>query len=278
MTTPVATNGFVEPPAAPAVNGTPINIPAPVAPVAAAPAATPAAAAPAGLDAAIAALTEAMRGAAPAATVVQEPAVQTGLNTYDVNGIDDPIIKSMATVMQTVGKGLDMDRAIGKAIADGRPDLIDVAYLREKGGANAEELITIANGLVNAVAAKGNAVTAEVHNLAGGEAGWDAGVAAFNKGAPQELRVVVAQMLDSGKDNLIKAAAKLVVEFSKGSGYIPNVNPGVQSGAASLPAAQALDKFAFQEELRKLNPQDRNFNAQRGELFARRALGRSLGK
>lgn len=278
MTTPVATNGFVEQPAAPAVNGTPINIPAPVAPVAAAPAATPAAAAPAGLDAAIAALTEAMRGAAPAATVVQEPAVQTGLNTYDVNGIDDPIIKSMATVMQTVGKGLDMDRAIGKAIADGRPDLIDVAYLREKGGANAEELITIANGLVNAVAAKGNAVTAEVHNLAGGEAGWDAGVAAFNKGAPQELRVVVAQMLDSGKDNLIKAAAKLVVGFSKGSGYIPNVNPGVQSGAASLPAAQALDKFAFQEELRKLNPQDRNFNAQRGELFARRALGRSLGK
>lgn len=106
MTTPVTTNGFVEPPAAPAVNGTPINIPAPVAPVAAAPAATPAAAAPAGLDAAIAALTEAMRGAAPAAPVVQEPAVQTGLNTYDVNGIDDPIIKSMATVMQTVGKGL----------------------------------------------------------------------------------------------------------------------------------------------------------------------------
>lgn len=278
MTTPVATNGFVEPPPAPSANGTTINIPAPVAPVVPPVVPPVAPAANAGLDAAIAALTEAMKGAQPAAPVVQEPAVQTGLNSYDVDSIDDPIIKSMATVLQTVGKGLDMDRAIGKAIADGRPDLIDVAYLREKGGANAEDLISIANGLVNAVSAKSNAVHAEVHALAGGKDGWDAGVAAFNTGAPQELRIVVAQMLDSGKDNLIKAAAKLVVEFSKGSGFIPNINPDIQSGAASIPSAQALDKFTFQAELRKLDPQDRNYNAQRGELFARRALGRSLGK
>lgn len=286
MTTPVATNGFVEPPAAgnpaPVPNGNPIPIPPQGSgtPPAAAPApATQEPAAPAGLDAAIAALTAALKGSTPAAEpAVNEPAASSGLNSYDVNSIDDPIIKSMATVMQTVGKDIDLDRAIGKAIEDGRVDLIDVAYLREKGGANAAELITIATGLVNAVVAKGAAVTSEVHALAGGATQWDAGVAVFNKGAPQELKLVVAQMLDSGKDNLIKAGAKIVVEFSKGSGFLPNVNPSVQSGAAALPAAQALDKFEFQAELRKLNPQDRNFYEQREQLFARRSLGRQLGK
>jgi hypothetical protein len=195
-----------------------------------------------------------------------------------VNSIDDPIIKSMATVMQTVGKGVDMDRAIGKAIEDGRTDLIDVAYLREVGGANAQDLITIATGLVNAVAAKSASVSNEVHALAGGQANWDAGVAVFNQAAPSELRLVVAQMLDSGKEQLIKAGAKMVVEFSKNSGKLPNVNPLLQSGASAPAAAQALDKVAFQTELRKLDPNSRDFQSQREQLFARRQLGRQLGK
>lgn len=281
MTTPVATNGFVEPPAgtpAPVPNGNPINIPPQQT---AAPAAEPAQApaAQGDLAAAIAAMTEALKGSAPAqAPAAVEPAVTTELNSYDVSSIEDPIIKSMATVMQTIGKDIDLDRAIGKAIADGRVDLIDVAYLREKGGANAAELITIATGLVNAVNAKSSAISNEVYMLAGSEAQWDAGVAVFNKGAPQELKLVVAQMLDSKQEHLIKAGAKFVIEFSKGSGMLPNVNPSLQYGAAAPAAAQALDKIGFQEELRKLNPNDRSYLAQREALFSRRQLGRQLGK
>ena len=280
MTTAVPTEGFNAPPAGGAPNGNPIPIPPQV--TAPAPDATPAAApAPAGLDAAIAAMTAAIQSitpATPAAPAATEPAVESTLDGYDVNSIDDPIIKSMATVMQTVGKGVDMDRAIGKAIEDGRTDLIDVAYLREVGGANAQDLITIATGLVNAVAAKSASVSNEVHALAGGQANWDAGVAVFNQAAPSELRLVVAQMLDSGKEQLIKAGAKMVVEFSKNSGKLPNVNPLLQSGASAPAAAQALDKVAFQTELRKLDPNSRDFQSQREQLFARRQLGRQLGK
>ena len=279
MTQAVPTEGFTAPTAGSTPNGNTINIPPQV--TAPAQEATTAAPAPAGLDAAIAAMTAAIQSitpATPAATVASEPAVESGLNGYDVNSIDDPIIKSMATVMQTVGKGVDMDRAIGKAIEDGRTDLIDVAYLREVGGANAQDLITIATGLVNAVAAKSAAVSNEVHALAGGQANWDAGVAVFNQAAPSELRLVVAQMLDSGKEQLIKAGAKMVVEFSKNSGKLPNVNPMLQSGASAPAAAQALDKVAFQTELRKLDPNSRDFQAQREQLFARRQLGRQLGK
>lgn len=283
MTQAVPTEGFTAPPAAgnppAAPNGNTINIPPPN--HAPAPAAAEPAANPAGLDAAIAAMTAALKGITPAAPepAAPAPAADSTLNGYDVNSIDDPIIKSMATVMQTVGKDIDLDRAIGKAISDGRADLIDIAYLREKGGANAADLITIATGLVNAVAEKSAAVSNEVHALAGGQAQWDAGVAVFNQAAPQELRLVVAQMLDSGKEQLVKAGAKMVVEFSKNSGHLPSVNPLLNTGAsAPAAAAQALDKAGFQAELRKLNPQDRDFNAQREQLFARRQLGRQLGK
>lgn len=278
MTQAVPTEGFVAPqPAGTLPNGNPINIPPPAPAAAPVPATEPAA--PAGMDAAIAAMTAAIKGLAPAAPEpAAEPAVADTLSGYDVNSIDDPIIKSMATVMQTVGKGIDLDRAIGKAIEDGRIDLIDIAYIREKGGANAQDLVTIATGLVNAVAAKSAAVSSEVHTLAGGQANWDAGVAVFNQAAPQELRMVVAQMMDSGKEQLVKAGAKMVVEFSKASGKLPSIHPLLQSGASAPAAAQALDKVAFQAELRKLDPNSRDFGAQREQLFARRQLGRQLGK
>lgn len=233
------------------------------------PAATP------DLAAAIAALTSAL---APKNEPAPAPQSVTGtLNEFDVASLDDPILRSMATVMQTVGKGIDMDRALAKAIDNGRVDLIDVAYLREAGGANAEQLITIAEGLVQAIEAKGAAVEKAIHALAGGEVQWNASVAAFNTSAPQELRVVVSQMLDSGKDNLRDAGAKLIVEYGKNSGQVPNVNPLVQAGAAGLQQAQALSKEGFQTELRKLNPNTREFQSQRETLFSRRKLGQQLG-
>lgn len=285
MTT-VATNGFIEPPQGNTIVGGASNVPPPnmqpgfiVPPVAPAPTeAAPAAPVAgsqdqSGLQAAIAALTAQLQSNTP----VESTSPVGDLNKFDVAGIDDPILRSMATVMQTVGKGVDLDRVLGKAIESGRVDLVDSAYLRDVGGENAEQLITIAQGLVQAIEAKANAVTASVHALAGGEAGWSNSVAAFNTNAPQELRMVVAQMLDSKKDNMIQAGAKLVLEFSKASGTLPNINPGLRAGAAGAPQGQALDKEGFQDALRKLNPNDRSFNNARQDLFSRRALGRQMG-
>jgi len=246
--------------------------------------AAPATAAPAtNVDATVAALLAALQAqqpAAPSATpsAPAEPAAAGKLNTLDVSSIDDPILRSMATVMQTIGKGIDMDRAIGLAIERGDTGLIDKAYLREQGGANAEQLITIADGIVQAVEQQSVAVTNEVHALAGGSAGWDVAVAAFNKSASPEMRSVVKLMLDSEKKTQITAGAKLVVEFAKQSGFVPEVNPLIQNGGAAASSAQALSKEEFQAALRTLNPNDRQYQAQRGDLFARRQQGKQLGK
>ena len=294
MTQAVPTNGFIAPPTNPApqvqpadaVPGFAVPKPAPQEPAAPAPNQPEPQATP-DLAAALAALTAAMQAQAPAPAAAPAPADQVpeevgglpeSLNDFDVSTIDDPIIRSMATVMQTVGKGLDFDRALGRALAEGRVDLIDTAYLTEKGGANAKELLTIATGIVQAVAAKGEALAQSVHKLAGGAEQWSAGVAVFNQKAPQELRLVVAQMLDSGKENLINAGAKLIVEFSKNSGALPQSNPLISQGAAASNAAQALSREEFMREHAKLDKNSRDYAAQRNELFARRALGKQLGK
>lgn len=203
--------------------------------------------------------------------------MQSSVNAFDVSSIDDPIIRSMATVMQTVGKDLDLDRVLGKAMAYGDPKLIDEAYLRDAAGANAQQLAEIARGIVQAVEAKAGSVTAAVYAEVGGEAQWNSSVAAFNQSAPPELRMTVAQMLDSTNEKFIKAGAKIVAEFGKSSGMIPQVGaPQLNTAAAGL-VGQGLSKSQFQAELVKLRPETKGYEEAREALFTRRALGKRAG-
>lgn len=215
---------------------------------------------------------------APSADEAVRPAwMQTSANEFDISSIDDPIIRSMATVMQTVGKDLNLDRVLGKALAHGDASLIDEAYLRDAAGANAPQLAEIARGIVQAVEAKANAVTASVYESAGGEAAWNSSVAAFNTSAPQELRITVAQMLNSTNENFIKAGAKIVAEFGKNSGMIPQTGAPLLNAAAAGAAGQGLSKAQFQQELAKLKPDTPGYEEARESLFTRRSLGKRAG-
>lgn len=220
--------------------------------------------------------------AAPAADQVSADAtrpawMQTSANEFDVSKIDDPIIRSMATVMQTVGKDLDLDRVLGKALSHGDASLIDEAYLREKGGVSAPQLAEIARGIVQAVGAKADAITAGVYAAAGGEASWNSSVAAFNTSAPHELRVTVAQMLNSTNEAFINAGAKIVAEFGKNSGMIPQQGAPLLNASAAGAAGQGLSKAQFQSELIKLKPDTQGYEEAREALFTRRSLGKRAG-
>ena len=290
----VPTNGFNAPPG-PAFRNEPAPQPAPPPnPFNPAPATPPSVAPPqpegtSDLTAAIAALTAAFNKApaAPADNAGQEgvpteikpdSAAGTDLNSVDVGGLEDPILRSMAYAMQAgLPAGLDINRVLANAIDRNDASLIDRAYLVEKCGKDAQYKIQIAEGIVAQVQARAAESANSVYAVAGGKEQWGVCAAAFNKGAPSELRTVVANMLNSGNSDFVKAAGKLVTEFAKGSGMIPNVNPLV-SGGAGMSTAQALDKHEFQAELRKLDPNARNYQDLRAELFSRRSLGKKLGK
>ena len=213
----------------------------------------------------------------PAADAVRPNWMQSSANEFDVNQINDPIIKSMATVLQTAGKDLDLDRVLGKALSFGDPALVDVAYLRDAGGPQAAQLAEIAKGIVQAVNAKAEAVTNEVYNSVGGEAVWHSSVAAFNQSAPHELKVTVAQMLDSTNENFIKAGAKIVAEFGRSSGLIPQQGAPLLNSASAGVQGQGLTREQFQSELRKIDQTSPGFEQAREALFARRALGKRSG-
>ena len=213
----------------------------------------------------------------PAADAVRPNWMQSSANEFDVNQINDPIIKSMATVLQTAGKDLDLDRVLGKALAFGDPALVDLAYLRDAGGPQAAQLAEIAKGIVQAVNAKAEAVTNEVYSSVGGEAVWHSSVAAFNQSAPHELKVTVAQMLDSTNENFIKAGAKIVAEFGRNSGLIPQQGAPLLNSASAGVQGQGLTREQFQAELRKIDQNSPGFEQAREALFARRALGKRSG-
>lgn len=198
-------------------------------------------------------------------------------NTFDVSKLDDPVIRSMATMLQVAGKDLDLDRAVGRALAEGDPSLVDLTYIAEKGGENAKHLAEMAKALVSQVAAKSAAIEQEVFALAGGEAKWNAATAAFNEKAPSELKLVVKQMLNSHKHEYITAGAKLVNEFAKQSGLFPQQGAPLLNGVAGNGAANGLSAVEFKKALASLNPYDADHQDKKAELMARRVQGKAIG-
>lgn len=218
--------------------------------------------------------------AAPQATpeLVALAGVPTSnLRDFDIGEIDDPLIKSTASILLASSPDLDLDRALAKAIQFGRADLIDEAYLKEKGGTNADNLITIAKSLVTQIANVADANEKAVYDIAGGEANWSTAVTAFNQFADPAQRKTIADLLDSGKPQFVQYAAQTVMAFSKQSGAVPFTGQQVQTGAASVAASQGLSKAQFQAELAKLNRNAPDYAEQSNVLLGRRQLGKQLG-
>lgn len=213
----------------------------------------------------------------PTTTPNHESMVDFGpsLNTFDVNTIDDPVLKSMATMFKSSVPDMDLDRALANAISYGDPNLIDIAYITDKAGQNAPHLINLAAGIVNTINAQSEAMEQSVYQEVGGRQVWDASVAVFNRSASPEIKATVATMLDSGKANLIKAGAKMVAEFGKNSGMIPK--DGFRFDPVSAPyATQGLNKTQFQQEILKLDSNDPDYGDKYNALIQRRAVGKRL--
>lgn len=195
----------------------------------------------------------------------------------DIGQIDDPVVRSMAMMFQTVGKGLDADRVLGNAIRYGDPGLIDTRYITEKGGENAHNLIAMARGIVEGVTKQAQAFETSVYDTVGGKGNWDVIVGVFNSKAPAEVRATVARMLDSKDALLIKQGAAMVAEYGKSSGLVPQL--GTQFGATAMMAANSggLTKEAFQAAIRQLNQNAPDYNTKINALMQRRELGKKSG-
>ncbi len=222
---------------------------------------------------------KAAQAAAPVAPPAQAPVSATAALDLAVSASrHDPILESMLGIFDGAAQGLDRNRAIGNALTRGDATLVDTAYLREVGGANAERLITLAQGIVTHCNESTNRAAASVYNIAGGEANWAAATAAFNRGAPDHLKQFVQHALNSGSHSQIEAGAKSVVEFAKSSGLVSVPGSGhVQPSAGAPGSAQGLSKEDFQAAHAALDKNDRQYERRKGELYGHRQIGKQLG-
>lgn len=190
----------------------------------------------------------------------------------------DPHLMAVFSTFELVAPEVDLARAVGNAIDRGDATLVDEAYLRDKGGANAEKLIAIAKGLINHINTAVTTVVTDVHRMAGGEQQFNNAVAVFNDKAPKYLREFVAQSFDSHNPDRIRSATESILEFVKGQGVIPVAPQGhVRAGGGTPDTAIGLSRDAYIAERAKLNRNDRDFADKERELTARRQIGKNQG-
>jgi hypothetical protein len=200
-------------------------------------------------------------------------------DAYDLKSgaSSDPMLGTYMNVFGAIGKDVDLERAIGKALQYGNPALIDAAYLHEKGGAHFEQLQTLAKAMVERVQAQSQEITESVYKTAGSKAEWDAAAAMFDTSAPQHVKVLVKQMLDSGNRESIQHGAQLVLDYTKQGGFVPTRGEQVRPSQAAGLVSQGLSKAEYQQLHFKLDSNSKTYLQDRAALQDRRALGKRQG-
>lgn len=220
---------------------------------------------------------------APVVPVVPPVPVAVPVEAVGIMDTGNAALDAAINVFTTVTKAseADMVRAVGKALEYGREDLIDVAFIREKFGANADQAIQLAKAAITEKSANLVRQETEVHTLAGGKANWDAAVSVYHTNAPDYMKAAITGLMDTGK---VKEGTQMLLEFAKAQGLTPGTvvldNPAVVPNAAG-----ALDAAGFRTELNKLHAEAGGRSLESGvygdrykSLMARREAGRQLGR
>ncbi|QDH83878.1 hypothetical protein Axy09_034 [Achromobacter phage vB_AxyP_19-32_Axy09] len=215
------------------------------------------------------------------------PAVAPTYANFDTTTIEDPGLRAAADLFKSVGaaKGLDIDRAIGRAIDSGNVADIDLVYLAQTGGQDAQNLIQMAQSLVTQAGAYQERTVSNLHAAAGGKANFDAAVAVFNQSAPPATKHAVKALLDSGNPTNIQNAGQMLIDFARQSGALVQPGQGFQNPAAAQPSQQVVGTTPgqFKEALAELNQKYANrrdseaYLTARNELYRARQIGYDAG-
>lgn len=192
-------------------------------------------------------------------------------SSIDVVGMfsDDPQYKPIALYLDSQLKGLDVDRAFGKAIEYGNMDLVDKAYLNEKLGDKASQIVELSTSLFQAASAKAQAEVESVYQQFGGKDVVAQSVKFFNaKGNPQAKQALGA-LLNSGVKENIAYAMEQIVNFSKSAGGVVQRGQSIPLGQPSSQRGLSADEY--RAAIRELGPRGRS------EDYDKLAAARKLG-
>lgn len=170
----------------------------------------------------------------------------------------------------------DISKALGSFFQSGDPDDLDVAYIGEKFGENADFAIKLAKEYASRIKTETSRLVEEVHSLAGGEGAWNVAMTAFNTDAPDYLRAAAKALADKGDP---KGAASIVLDYVGRTGKAVNKGKMIKGGSANLNAPLGKEEFAkAYEELKARYPNQSFSSGQAGKEYQRLIERRQLAK
>lgn len=224
---------------------------------------------------------------APAAPVTlvtpTAPAESTNLSANpDEFKTGNPALDASIGVLISVtgATSTDLQRIVGKALEYGDANLVDTAFVTEKFGKHADQMIALAKAAVEEQGNSQARAVAQVHALAGSKDNWDNAVSIFNQNAPEHLKSAARMLLDAGQ---LEQGAKLIMDMVQNAGFVPVANGLLQGGVAPSTGG-ALNAKQFQEGIAALKKEAGNRSLESGPyaqklqtLHQRRNLGRQQG-
>lgn len=209
----------------------------------------------------------------------QTPTPTGGLNDADLSSLGVPGLASSVALIRQQYPNLDLERAVGKAVENQDVSLLDVHYLREVAGANADILIAHLTDVTTHAFEHTQGVVQGIYNSVGGEAKWNAMATSFREKAPALILDAVRAKLDSPNIKDVQEAVEYVKQFAADNGLVntPATRPNV-NGAAS---EKHLTREEYIKEIRTLT-KDRSLSkrerqSKEDELQKRRSLSIEAG-
>lgn len=171
----------------------------------------------------------------------------------------------------------DIERALQYATEAGDVRLIDVAFLKERFGDNAEQAQALAEAVMEQNQSSAKALLDTVYTAAGGEANFKSAAELFKANAKPGMVNVVKQMLDSGDPDTVKEAAMLIVEYgSKSGGLVKQGDKLIATSGFNAAAGISAEEFTLARQ--KLNSTSRTYHQDYARLMDLRRIGKQLNK
>lgn len=200
-----------------------------------------------------------------------------GLNDITADELGDPEVARFVRLLDTHYPNIDRERVLGRAIEFGDPSYIDTGYLRDVAGDHADIL---EGYFTDVVERYGNAVETtvkEIYEAAGGEQQWGAIRDTFTRHAPESVKSIVRQLIDSKDPAEVKQGLEFIFDYSAKVGLVDT--PAKRVGTSGN-AGAGLSAEQFRAEVRKLggrNRDPRGYDKAVEALKQRRTLGIEIG-
>ena len=202
-----------------------------------------------------------------------------GLNDLTPEDVGDPALGRFIRLLDLHYPNLDRDRAVGKAIEYGDPSYIDEAYIREIAGDGADVLIGFFEEAVQIYGEGVEQTLNYIYEMAGGKERWESIAGSFTRNAPESVRNVVKNLIDSNNPDEVQQGLEFIMEYASTVGLVDTPAKRVGTSGTSG-GGDALSAEQFRAELRKLGGRNRDpksYDAAVEQLRRRRALGVELG-